>query len=300
VVQERRRRAPGAQPMVPVIVTLVVVLALGFAGYALASGTASTVPAPSVVGLDTNTAKLHVANAGLSVTLVEREADDPKGVVIAQRPDPGRFVREHGDVQLVVSRGPPPVTVPDISSSPSVDDVVALLKKQGFGVEVDHAYNDTVQAGVVVQTVPSFPAKAGRDSVVKVIVSDGPAPVQVQDVSGKSFDDASQILTAQKFTVTRRDDFSSTVDKDKVIGTEPAAGTSAPRGSSVTIVVSKGPELVAVPDVRGMSLEAALKKLTDLGLTGDTRGYLPGLTVKSMDPPQGSQVPKGTKVTLVF
>ena len=51
VVQERRRRAPGAQPMVSVIVTLVVVLAVAFAGYAVASSTASTVAAPSVVGL---------------------------------------------------------------------------------------------------------------------------------------------------------------------------------------------------------------------------------------------------------
>jgi eukaryotic-like serine/threonine-protein kinase len=300
VVQEHRRRAPGAQPMVPVIVTLVVVLALGFAGYALASGTASTVPAPSVVGLDTNTAKLHVANAGLSVTLVEREADDPKGVVIAQRPDPGRFVREHGDVQLVVSRGPPPVAIADMSNVPSVDAAAALLQKQGFVVSQVRQFDDTVPVDGIIATDPSFPNKAQRDSVIKLIISDGPAPVRVQDVSGKSFDDASQILTGQKFSVTRRDDFSSTVDTDKVIGTEPAAGTSAPRGSSVTIVVSKGPELVAVPDVRGLSLEAALKKLTDLGLTGDTRGYLPGLTVKSMDPPQGSQVPKGTKVTLVF
>ena len=300
VVQERRRRPPGAQPMVPVIVTLVVVLALAFAGYALATGTANTVPAPSLVGLTADAAQLRVVKAGLGVTLVEKEADDPKGTVIGQQPDPGRFVRENGDVRLIVSRGPPPVTVPDISNAGSVDNVVALLAKQGLGAQVDHAYNDTVPAGAVVQTVPSFPAKAARDSVVRVVVSDGPEPVRVQDVSGKSYDDASQILTGQKFTVTRRDDFSSTIDKDKVIGTEPAAGTLAARGSSVTIVVSKGPELVAVPDVRNLSLEAALAKLTAVGLAADTRGYLPGLTVKSLDPPQGSQVPKGTKVTLVF
>jgi serine/threonine-protein kinase len=100
--------------------------------------------------------------------------------------------------------------------------------------------------------------------------------------------------------VTRRDDFSSTVDKDKVTHTEPAAGTSAAKGSAVTIVVSKGPELVAVPDVKGLSLDAALKKITDLGLVADTTGYLPGRTVRLQDPAAGSMVSKGAKVTLAF
>ena len=109
----------------------------------------------------------------------------------------------------------------------------------------------------------------------------------MQDVTGKSYDDAAQILTGQRFTVTRRDDFSSTVDKDKVIGTEPPAGTSAAKGSAVTIVVSKGPELVKVPDVKGLSLDAALKQITDLGLVADTTGYLPGRTVRLQDPAAG-------------
>ena len=68
----------------------------------------------------------------------------------------------------------------------------------------------------------------------------------------------------------------------------------------MTIVVSKGPELVAVPDVKGMSLEAALKKVTDLGLVPDTTGYLPGRTVRLQDPAAGSMVAKGSKVTLAF
>ena len=55
-------------------------------------------------------------------------------------------------------------------------------------------------------------------------MSDGPAPVPVPDVSGKTFDEASQQLTAAGFTVSRADDFSDTVDKDKVIGTDPAGG----------------------------------------------------------------------------
>ena len=203
-------------------------------------------------------------------------------------------------MQLIVSRGPPPIAVPDMSNVGSVDAAVALLQKQGFAVNVVRQNNETVPADGIIATDPSFPTKAPRDSVVKLIVSDGPAPVKVQDVSGKSYDEAAQILTGQKFTVTRRDDFSSTVDKDKVIGTEPPAGQSAPRGSAVTIVVSKGPELVTLPSLIGKTLDAAVQQLQTLGLVPDTTGYLPGRTVRLQDPAAGSMIPKGSTVTLAF
>jgi serine/threonine-protein kinase len=85
-----------------------------------------------------------------------------------------------------------------------------------------------------------------------------------------------------------------------VIGTDPPAGTSAPRGSGVTVIVSKGPELVTVPKLVGLSLDAAVSQLQALGLVPDTTGYLPGRLVRLQDPAAGSMVAKGSKVTLVF
>ena len=100
------RRAPGAQPLVSVVVRSSWCSRSRSPAYAVAAQhrrarwrrRRSSASAPT-------TAKVRVADAGLSITLVERNADDPKGMVIAQHPDPGRFVREHGDVELVVSRG---------------------------------------------------------------------------------------------------------------------------------------------------------------------------------------------------
>jgi serine/threonine-protein kinase len=305
VVQERPRRAPGAQPMVSVVVAIVVVLALAFVGYVFAtSGNASgSVPVPSLVGMKLDGdagAKVRLAEAGLGVGVTEQQADDPAGTVISQSPAPGRFVDAHGDVRLVVSKGPPPVAIPDMSTVGSVDAAVAALQQAGFAVTQVHRYDDTVPANGIIATQPSFPAKAPRDSSVTLIISDGPQPVTVPDVSGATYDDAAAKLAAHRFTVTRRDDFSSTVDKDKVIGTDPPSGTSAARGASVTIVVSKGPELVAVPDVRNQTLEAALAQLQGLGLVVDTTGYLPGRVVRLQDPAAGSQIAKGSKVTLGF
>jgi serine/threonine-protein kinase len=132
------------------------------------------------------------------------------------------------------------------------------------------------------------------------LVSDGPAPVAVPDEAGKSFDEASQALTALGFQVVRADDFHATIASGKVIGTDPAPGQEAPRGSQVTIHVSKGPELVKVPSLVGQSLEAATQLLQSQGFQIDTQSYLPGRVVRAQDPAAGTSVNKGTKVTLFF
>jgi serine/threonine-protein kinase len=124
--------------------------------------------------------------------------------------------------------------------------------------------------------------------------------VPVPDVSGKTFDEASQQLTAAGFTVSRADDFSDTVDKDKVIGTDPASGQGANRGAQIVVHVSKGPEMVAVPNLVGLTLDAAQAQLQAKGFEVDTQSYLPGRLVRAQSPAAGTSVNKGTKVTLFF
>ena len=135
---------------------------------------------------------------------------------------------------------------------------------------------------------------------ITLLVSNGPAPVAIPDVSNMSYDAAAQALTAKGFAPTRGDDFSDTVPVDTVIGTNPASGTSQPRGSTVQITVSKGPELVAVPPLKGLTLEAAQTALVALGLDVTTAGYLPGRLVRDQTPAATQMVKKGTQVTLIF
>jgi serine/threonine-protein kinase len=68
----------------------------------------------------------------------------------------------------------------------------------------------------------------------------------------------------------------------------------------VTINVSKGPELVAVPNLVGKSLDVATAQLQGLGFQVDTQSYLPGRVVRATDPAAGTQAAKGSKVTLFF
>jgi serine/threonine-protein kinase len=208
-------------------------------------------------------------------------------------------VGDDGSVVLVVSRGPPPVVVTTVAGQ-APDAAQAALESQGFIVNVKHQYDDTVPAGSVINTDPAGGAKAPRDSALVLLVSDGPAPVPVPDVSGKSFDDASQTLTAAGFTVARADDFSDTVPNGQVIGTDPPANQGATRGSQVTVHASKGPETVKVPNMVGKTLEAAQQQLQALGFEVDTQSYLPGRLVRAQSPAADTTVNKGTKVTLFF
>jgi serine/threonine-protein kinase len=300
-VTPRRRRAPGAVRWVTSAVVVAILLALVGGGIAIAavSTGGGTVSVPTLVGLTQARATDEVASTGLSLKIVTRTADDPALTVIAQDPAPGAFVGDGGSMTLVVSRGPPPVVVANVEGQ-TPDAAQAALAAQGFAVTVQHQYDETVPAGSVVNTDPAVGTKAPRDSTVTLLVSDGPAPVPVPDVSKSTFDAASQQLTAAGFTVARADDFSDTVPKDQVIGTDPAAGQGANRGSQVTVHVSKGPEMVAVPNVVGMTLEAAQAQLQAKGFDVDTQSYLPGRVVRAQSPAAGASVTKGTKVTLFF
>ena len=132
-------------------------------------------------------------------------------------------------------------------------------------------------------------------------MSNGPAPVPVPDVAGKTFDEASQTLTGAGFTVHARDDFSDTVPKDQVIGTDPPPSQGANRGAQVTVHVSKGPEMVrGARACVGLTLEAAQPRLQAKGFEVDTQSYLPGRLVRAQSPAANASVNKGTKVTLFF
>ncbi|MDQ1432447.1 MAG: eukaryotic-like serine/threonine-protein kinase, partial [Actinomycetota bacterium] len=295
-----RTRTPGTYRWVPVVVLAALLLALVGGGVALAGGNGGdTVAVPSLVGLKTKPATDKVSQLGLSLKIVERNADDPKDVVIGQHPAPGSFVDSNGSVELVVSRGPPPVAVPAVAGQ-TPGDAQAALERAGFAVVVKHQFDESVPADGVIGTVPAGGTNAPRDSTVQLLVSDGPAPVTVPDEAGKTFDEASQAISALGFSVVRADDFHPTVPVGKVIGTDPAAGQQAPRSSQVTIHVSKGPELVKVPSLVGQTLDAATQLLQSQGFQVDTQSYLPGRVVRAQDPAAGTSVNKGAKVTLFF
>src|SRR5207302_10913541 len=120
----------------------------------------------------------------------------------------------------------------------------------------------------------------------------------VPDVSGRSFDDAAGALRDLGLVPVRADAFSDTVPKDKVIGTTPPASSSVDKGTRVTVTVSKGPDVVTVPDVFGRSVNDATKILQQAGLdVGQVYGPGKGRVFQT-NPAAGSQAHRGSSVNL--
>src|SRR6266511_1462103 len=290
------RYAPRA---VPFVVAAAVIAVLVAAGLLLAQSASGTVSAPQLVGLTQDEAAARIAKAGLVVKVEKRDVDDPAGRVISQSPAAGAWLDDGGTVRLIVSRGPPPVVIPDVAGQPE-QQASLVLTGAGFAVDTKREYDENVAAGLALRTDPGANAKQSPDSTVTLIMSQGPRPVAVPDVGGKGYDAAVAALQAKRFSVTRSDDYSETIPPGSVIGTDPPAGQLAPRDSQVAVHVSKGPQPVAVPNVVTLSVEQASQALKASGLVADVQNFAPGGTVKSQTPPAGTQVNRGTKVTLVL
>jgi len=120
-------------------------------------------------------------------------------------------------------------------------------------------------------------------------------------VSKLSFSDAVTMLEGAHFTVKRAatDDFSSTVDVGGVTRTEPAINDPAPYGSTIVVHVSKGPDLVKVPDLFGLRFDEAQNLLDQFGFQVSTPGsFKPRDRVGQQSPAAGTKAPRNSTVTI--
>jgi serine/threonine-protein kinase len=282
-----------------VIVAALVVLALAFAAFAIAQASGRRVVAPNVSGRSEDQARAAADRAGLHVVVdTRRRSDEPAGIVLEQRPEPGTWARRGGRVHVVLSDGPPPVPVPAVLGQ-LADQAEQALRGADFDVVVNHAFDEQVAKGNVVAQDPPANGQAPRGSTITLVVSDGPKPVPVPSVVGQPVDAATKAIKDARLTANRVDDFSDTVPQNQVISQDPPAGQEVPPGTKVTIHVSKGQELIEVPDVRGMAVEDAATKLQDLGFTVDIVNFKRGRPVKDQDPPGGTKLKRGASVQII-
>ncbi|MDQ1567102.1 MAG: eukaryotic-like serine/threonine-protein kinase [Actinomycetota bacterium] len=292
----RRRTRRRPERLVPIVVLVVLLVAAGTAAFAASSATGRRTPVPNLVGTGEKAARDAARQAGVAVRTRTVASDDPAGTVVAQDPAPGTLLAAHHAVTLQLAAGPPPVDLPGVADQTEAA-ARAALAAAGFVVTSEHRTDENIGTGLVVAQQPAD-RQAPPGSEVHLVISDGPRPVEVPNVVGKSYDDASKALTAKRFKVSRTDEYSDTVPAGQVIRHSPVAGAEAPRDSTVTVVVSKGPDLVTVDDYRGQTVEDAVAALEAAGLQVDVVGYRPGRRVRNQDPPQGTRVRRNETVTL--
>jgi serine/threonine-protein kinase len=226
----------------------------------------------------------------------------PKGHVVTTDPSPGARVLDHGTVTITLSRGKELYAVPKTRNLTEDQAQDALLKAHlTFGRAI-RKYNETVPRGTVLGSNPAAGKREGPQTVVDLILSRGKRPVHIRDWQGLSAARAKRVLTAQHLQVDTSDqEYSDSVAKGLVISQSPPTGILH-RGDTVSLKVSRGPELVQIPgDLQAMGVEDATTLLQSLGFRVHVVNspYYIGLGyVYSSNPDPGEMAPKGSLVTI--
>ncbi|MFN2643032.1 MAG: PASTA domain-containing protein [Actinomycetota bacterium] len=253
---------------------------------------------PSVTRLSQEKAAAALRKAGFDTTTVTRnDPRIPSGSVITTQPPAGTKVKKGSTVTLFVSLGPVLVTVPDVVGK-TASDAIAALKHDGL-VPVRRDVFNAAKKDTVVGQEPRNPAVIAKGAKVTVTVSKGPEPVLVPDVKSKLQAEATSVLTTAGFTVkvTQKED--PNVPEGTVISQTPAAGTKAPKGSEIALVVSKGTPLAKVPDLTCMTRKQATDAATAAGFKIRFEGRNKYNIVVDQDPVPNSEAHKGSTITAV-
>jgi serine/threonine-protein kinase len=254
-----------------------------------------SVRVPEVVGLEVAEATQDLQSRGLRVRVGEPVASDAvhKGLVADQSVDGGEQARRRTTVVLRVSLG---ITMPDLVRQPA-GPAIARLRDLDIEVRRREAASLAVPAGGVKSTRPAKGTLLKPGQAVTVVVSTGRPDVQVPDVAGLPARDAEAALAAAHLRSRTEQVFDDDVPRGQVVGTDPAIGAQAPWGSTVLLRVSKGPDLVEVPDVTGLTRKEAEERLRAAGLKA---GYLlpVGDRVFRQSPGPGEQAPRASRVFL--
>jgi eukaryotic-like serine/threonine-protein kinase len=292
-----RRRSRRGLALLLVVVLLTVLAAWG--GWWLALGRYTSMP--GIINLTVSDAQGKVAAAGLDMDVSRRAFSEsvPAGSVISTDPAAGSRIVEGGTVEVVVSKGRERYEVPALAGE-RFGDVEDILSAQNLSLgEPERAWSERVDRGLVISADPRAGTELRRDSVVTVTVSKGPKPIDVPDFTGKSAERAEEQLSGLGFAVSTSEEHSDTVDKGVVMDQSPDEGT-AYKGDEIELLVSKGPVMVEVPDLQGMSVEEARSELSSVGLGIDVEEvslYIGLDTVVTQDPKSGA-LPKGSTVTV--
>ncbi|MFM9367403.1 Stk1 family PASTA domain-containing Ser/Thr kinase [Streptomyces sp. Da 82-17] len=290
----RRRPSRAMLALLAVLVTL----GVGAGVWYINAGQFTRVP-PLLTKTESE-ARKELKEAGLDIRDVERKysATNKRGTVMATDPKAGSQIRNSGSVTLTISLGPRIVAVPDLKSTP-LEKAKNDLRDRGLDPGmVTRQFSDEVPRGAVISTDPAVGTKVKPGAAIALTVSKG-SPVDVPDVVGEALDDARAELQEAGLKVEIEPErVFSEEDKGTIAVQRPGEGAQLAHGDTVTLKVSKGPDMVEIPDVSGLSKDEATQKLKSAGFKVNVQRWFVGDTVWDQSPGAGEEAPRGTEVTI--
>src|SRR5579871_24471 len=249
-----RRRSPW-----PMILGVVAIAILGVVGYLIynkvntAIDSNQTVAVKNVVNVYYKDAETDLQAQGLQTQLTHASSSTVQPeLVISQNPGPGVRVSKQTIVTLQVSTGIAKTKVPTLANLPLAQAQTQL------------ANSKSVQVGYVITSAPKAGAEVPVDSIVTLTVSSGPKQVVVPSVVGEQYENAASAVKGAGFSVAKTDT-ANAAPSGQVVSQSPGAGSEAAAGSTVSLTVSTGPQLVAVPSVTGDDQGTASQLLQQAG-----------------------------------
>ncbi len=259
---------------------------------------AERVQIPNLVGLPLQEARNQAQALGLDLRIQEQRPSEEMaaGSILEQRPLPGKWLARGQALYVVVCQGRELVTVPDLHGQLEArarEDLARL----GLLLRAVRQSDPQVPVGVVIRQEPGAGQEVTRGTEVEAVISTGPGRKAVPDLTGLGRAEAEKILTDLGFSLvvagTRAD---ARAAEDAILQQIPSAGTLLDPGQRIRVVLSRGRQGLAAPDLVGKSLREAREIAAGQGfrlvLEGDA-GQEDSIESQS---PQAGQTLEGSEI----
>lgn len=198
------------------------------------------------------------------------------------------------------------VTVPNIVGM-TVDNAKKELEKLGLNIKVSETVESDKEENTILEMNPTANMQAKKGDTIEVKVSGGVAKVKVPDLRDYEINYIKDLLTQKGLEWNITEQYSENIKSGYLINQYPERDTEVPKGTTIELTISKGPEvkLVSVSNYLGQNVDAAKSDLEALGLTvilqeqKTDRESEEGV-VLSQSIESGTKISVGAKITLTY
>lgn len=230
------------------------------------TGDPATVTVPNVINMTEEQARQVLVDLDFEVDPnFEENANVTPGVVFDQVPKEGEVVGKESTVRITIATDAKTVLLIDVTDFPE-DEATRRLNEIGLSVDYKRESSDIIPEGTVISMLPTPGQQVTEDTLVTLVISLGPAEVEVPDVRGKTVPEATHILGLAKLPNPQIVlEASNDVEKGLVIRTDPEAGVAVPVSRTILLIVSDGPITALVPQTVGLDEQSARNLIINQG-----------------------------------
>ncbi len=294
--------------VVALLVLFLVANAAGFfSGPGLVQEESETVKVPDLRGKTEEEAREELKDTGIGLTVSNERQPSNKydeGEIMSQDPEPGEEVEMHSTITVILSSGEEAKTtrVPNVVDK-SEAEAEKLIQEANLIVHHDSDYSSDVEEGNVISSDPKAGTEVEEGTEVTIVISLGAEQATVPDLRNKTASAAESALADAGLSGSPSEEYSDSVPEGQVISQSIDPGQKVDKGTTVSYVVSRGPETkyVNVPGLGGYTEADARSRLENAGLTVGNVSYAYSNTVgegyvidQTASP--GSSVEEGTSV----